>query len=703
MTKTFKSLSTSFTPERNASLDVDHEASLVNFDPSSFLTETEASSSRFAPIYGNTLEQTGVNLEASTPFVDMSDRTGGGYGEQYPDEQIGQEQVAQEQVVREIFASQFDVFNISPSFSDERSLDSMIRVLEIRNICFSQMTMAGTCNLVALVVLGAELGFNFSVEKYEQMFVMKRGQFPARFYNIMKAEYIWESEYRATEMRGATPGILAFNTPSIPIRPRKSRRLSEVSSRSDAEVTDDLSSIVVIQDSEDNTEGVSLPNQEEIPAVKDGSEKIPSATDAADMQKADDSSARGSVPGELNEPKDLGDASRSKGKGKVDLVDKKAAKKRIAAKAKANLEAGRILAFRIGGFGEVLPSEAPVAQSLGVTPPASLPVSSDSAAVPPSPAVQTAVNVPQPLPPRAFLTPSSRPASEFSSESSLSKRRHTTEVPRQRASGPLGNSSVWVPPRHDNRWSFSHTDDELPLVSSDIKIGAELIRNIGGIGVINSGSRIISAYEAVVTGKEEQIKSRLAPTDVDAARKELDSQNARADSWIVSATQIDKVRMITRLKSSLEKSRLTDDCLRKERDGARHRADEIAGDSSTQSARHSSRLERIRLYLVALQAQEEVKAQLCYRCGARISLEKMVEAEYKLPPGLLENDAKEKEEYLATVVSLAADSLGDDILFPTPPPPPVGPPQDVSSQVPEGISEHGTFFSPQDNQDGDLV
>ncbi|KFK31289.1 hypothetical protein AALP_AA6G093200 [Arabis alpina] len=289
----------------------------------------------------------------------------------------------------------------------------------------------------------------------------------------------------------------------------------------------------------------------------------PSGIDVADMQRADDASARGLVPGKSNGPKSLGDVSRSKGKGKVDPVDKKAEKKRIAAKAKADLEAGRIPSFRIGGTCEVLPSKALVAQSLGVTPPASLPVTLDSAVIPPCPAVRRAADVPHLPAPRDSLTPSSRPASELSSESSLSKRRQ--------------------------------------------------------------------------------------------------------------------------------------DRLREERDGARHRADEIASGSSARSARYSSRLERIHSYLIALHAQEEVKAQLCYRCGARISLEKMVEAEYELLPGLLENYANEEKEYLAKVESLTTDSLGDDILFSTPPPPPTSPPRDVSSQVPEGISENGSFLSPQDN------
>ncbi|KFK39713.1 hypothetical protein AALP_AA3G278600 [Arabis alpina] len=431
------------------------------------------------------------------------------------------------------------------------------------------------------------------------------------------------------------------------------------------------------------------------------------------MQRADDVSVRWSVPGEFNEPKGPGDVSRLKEKGKVDPVDKKAEKKRIAAKAKADLEAGRIPAFRIVGTCEVLPSEALVAQSLGVTPPVSLPVSSDNAAIPPCPAVQITVNVSQLSPPRASLTSSSRPTSELSSESSLPKRRRTTEVPHQRASGPLGNLSVSVPPRHDNRWSFSHTDDELPLVSSGINIGAELIRRIGGIevkfpanledllvpdrfldwsrdllNIINAESRIVGAYEAV----------------------ELDRHKVRANSWEVSATanrqsaidyavQVEvlkgeKQRLedkekkrdvhlevasaeIAELRASLEKSHLREDRPRKEGDGAHRRADEIAGGSSAQRARHSR--------------------------GARKSLKKMVEAEYEIPPGLLENYAKEEGEYFAKVESLAADSLGDDILFSTPPPPPASPPRNVSSQVPEGISEHGSFLSPQDNKDGDLV
>ncbi|KFK23728.1 hypothetical protein AALP_AAs49363U000100 [Arabis alpina] len=232
---------------------------------------------------------------------------------------------------------------------------------------------------------------------------------------------IWNSEYWVAEMRGVTPGFL-----------------------------------LVIQDSEDDTEGVSLPNQEETPSVKDGSQKIPSVTDAANIQRADDASARGSVLGESNELKGLGGVSRSKGKGKVNSVDKKAKTKRITAKAKADLEAGRILSFWNGGTCEVRLSEAPVSQSLGVTPPASLPVSSDSAAILSCRAVQAAVIVSQLPPPCASLTPMSRPASELSSESSLSKRRRTCQ------------------------WTFSRVDPVMPFCNAAPRHNATLISLIGG-------------------------------------------------------------------------------------------------------------------------------------------------------------------------------------------------------------------------------
>ncbi|KFK34572.1 hypothetical protein AALP_AA5G163200 [Arabis alpina] len=447
MTKTFESLSTSFTPERNVSLDVDHKTPPVNFDPSSFLTEIEASSSRFEPVYANTSEQTGVNLEASTAFVDTTD----------PDEQIGQEQVVE---------------------VDEEGGD---------------------------------------------------------------------------------------------------------------------------------------------PAVKDGSQKIPSATDAAVMQWADDALDRGSVPGESNKPKGPSDASRSKGKGKVNLVDKMAEKKWIAAKAKVDLKARRIPAFRIGGTFEVLLSEAPVAQSLGVTSSASLPVNSDSAAIPPCSVVHTAINVPQlPHPLR-------------------------TELDRQKA-----RADSWEVSANANRQS---ADD-------------------------------YAAQVEVLNGEKQRLEEEVNKRDV-----HVEAASAK----------------IAELRASLEKSRLTEDCLRKKRDGVRCQSDEIVSGSSARSARHSSSLERTCSYLVALHAQEEIKVQLCYRRGARINLEKMVEDEYELPPGLLENYAKEEKEYIAKVDSFDIDSLGDDHLFPTPPPSPAGPPRDFTSQVPEGIIEHKTFLSPQDNQYGDQV
>ncbi|KFK23075.1 hypothetical protein AALP_AAs53663U000100 [Arabis alpina] len=288
----------------------------------------------------------------------------------------------------------------------------------------------------------------------------------------------------------------------------------------------------------------------------------------------------------------------------------------IAAKAKATLEAGRITTFRIGGTCEVLPSEAPIAQSLGVIPPASLPVNSDSAAIPPCPAV----NVSQTPPPRA---PS------------------LTLLPRHQG---------WGRADKENWWDWSQ--------------------------IINSGSRIIGLYEAVVAEKEKQIKSLLACTDVDATRKELDRQKARVDSWEVSANanrqsaddyvvlvevlKEEKHRLedevkkrdvhleaasaeIAGLRANMEKSRFTEDRLRKEPGEARRRADEIASGSSARGARHSAHLEWIHLYLIALHIQEDVKAQLCYRREAPMSLEKMVEAEYELPPSLLENYVNEEE------------------------------------------------------------
>ncbi|KFK40884.1 hypothetical protein AALP_AA2G055000 [Arabis alpina] len=210
--------------------------------------------------------------------------------------------------------------------------------------------------------------------------------------------------------------------------------------------------------------------------------------------------------------------------------------------------------------------------------------------------------------------------------------------------------------------------------------------------IINSGSRIVGAYETVVAEKEERIKFLLTRTDVDATRKELDRQKDHADSWEVSATANresadDYAAQVERIISG--------------RSVTEHAAELTRSRAAVMPEVQDISLERIRSYLVALHAQEEVKAQLCYRCGARISLEKMVEAEYELPPGLLGNYTKEEKEYLAKVESF--NSLGNDTLFPTPPPPPTSLPRDVASQVPEGISKHGSFLSPQDNQDGDQV
>ncbi|KFK29258.1 hypothetical protein AALP_AA7G109700 [Arabis alpina] len=132
----------------------------------------------------------------------------------------------------------------------------------------------------------------------------------------------------------------------------------------------------------------------------------------------------------------------------------------MAAKAKADLEAGRIPAFKIDGTCEVLPSEALVAQSLGVTPLASLPVNSDSLAVPPCSTVQTDVDISQPLLPCApSLTPLTRSASELSSESSLPKRRRTSQ------------------------WPLSHVDPVMPLCYTAPQHKATLISLIGGVGV----------------------------------------------------------------------------------------------------------------------------------------------------------------------------------------------------------------------------
>ncbi|KFK28841.1 hypothetical protein AALP_AA7G055700 [Arabis alpina] len=385
----------------------DYAISCLNKHPSSygpgktFVGSTPTSYAGEPPVKRQAVDRV-YNLEVEDtpkpPCPSNGPIVGGGSGEQYPDEQIGQEEVAQEQVVREIFASRFEVFNISPSLSDEKSLDSMRRVTSVFMSRCLLIVSSGSRYPISSLVPHPPAPPLTDLPSRDDLRRIRAGNHrwdDLTYSRICRARGrldTWDSEYWAAEMRGTTPGIHAFNTPLIPIRPKKSRRLFEVSSRSDAEVTVDPYAIVVIQDSKDTIDDVYLQNHEEIPPVKDGSQKIPSATD---------------------------------GRGKVDAVDKKAEKKRIAAKAKADLEAGRIPAFRIGGTCEILPSEALVARSLGVTPPASLLVMSDNAAIRPCSAVQTAVNVPQLLPPPTSLTTSSTPASELSSESSLSKRRRT--------------------------------------------------------------------------------------------------------------------------------------------------------------------------------------------------------------------------------------------------------------------------------------
>ncbi|KFK29218.1 hypothetical protein AALP_AA7G104700 [Arabis alpina] len=448
---------------------------------------------------------------------------------------------------------------------------------------------------MALIVPGAELGIHFSVEKYEQISVMNEGQFPGCFYNSMKAgcNFIelkiphpppppladlpfredlnrlragnhrwedlfysrirrardrldtWNSEYWAAEMSGVTPGIPAFNTPSLPIRPRKTKRLSE----------------------------------EENATVSDSSNKLSSVTDA-NMQRAEDASARGSVPGEPNELKGPGDASRSKGKGNVDPVDQKAEKKRITAKTKADLEERRIPAFRIGGT-----------------------------SIPPCSAVQTAVDIPQPLLPRApFLAPLTRSALEFS-------KRMPTSFPHVDLVMPLSNAA----PQHKAtlisliggvRVNLPNPDRlsifELPFFdwASDI------------ISVISTGYRIIGSYEAEVQRREDKIKTLASRFDVDAAWQKVGHQMHRADSWEATASE-----------NQQNLNDLFD---------------------------HASALKEERPRL-----EEEVKK-------------------------------RDEGEYVVHVESFSADSLGDDTLFPTPSPPPAGPPPHVASQVSEGISEHGS-------------
>ncbi|KFK22933.1 hypothetical protein AALP_AAs51418U000300 [Arabis alpina] len=386
-------------------------------------------------------------------------------------------------------------------------------------------------------------------------------------------------------MRGATPGISGFNVPSIPIRSRKSRRLSEVSNRSDAEVTADPSATVIIQDSEDNTEGISLPT--------------------------------------------------------------------------------------------------PIAQSLGVTPPAPLLVKSDSLAIPPCSAVQTAVDVSQsPLPCAPSLTLLARSASELSSESSLLKRRCTDERAalvsvdvRTGAELLLAHTDVDAARKELDRHKSGADTLEISAVANrqsadDYAAQVEMLKEEQQKleeDVKKRDAHLEAASAEMAKLRATQEKSRLTEDRLRKEQQKLEEDVKKRDAHLEAASA-----EMAKLRATLEKSHLTEDRLRKERDEARRRADEISNGSSSQSARHSSRLER-----------------------------RMVEDEYQLPPGLIENYMKEEKEYHAQVESSSVDSLGDDTLFPTPPPPPPAPPRDVASQVPEGISEHGSFLLSQDEQDGD--
>ncbi|KFK22099.1 hypothetical protein AALP_AAs40836U000200 [Arabis alpina] len=380
-TKIFESLSTSSTPKRNASLGVDHETPPVNFDLCAFLTEIKASSSIFAPIYANTSEQAGVNLRALTLFADeksldtmmrvcrMSEELG--FLALRSHERPWDCPAGYICLHEQMFTDCFLWFSLPYAF---------VRYFGNRNICFSQMTMAETCNLVALLVLGAELDINFSVKKYEQISLMKEGQVFGRFYNIMKAgcKFIklkskigkWFDRYFFVKINDASVQDTTrtyhsrWNPSMVPHPPAPP--LTDLPFREDLNMIragnhrwDNLSYNCILL-ARDRLGGDPI-CQRWFPED--------SFSDQCNRYvKGDDASARGSVPDELNKPKGCGDASRSKGKGKVDTVDKKAEKKRISAKAKADLEAGRIHTFRIGGTCEVLLSEALVAQSLGVIP-----------------------------------------------------------------------------------------------------------------------------------------------------------------------------------------------------------------------------------------------------------------------------------------------------------------------------------------------
>ncbi|KFK32470.1 hypothetical protein AALP_AA6G246200 [Arabis alpina] len=259
------------------------------------------------------------------------------------------------------------------------------------------------------------------------------------------------------------------------------------------------------------------------------------------MHKADDVSALGSVSGESNEPKGPNDASVSVGKRKVDPVDKKVEKKRITAKDKADLEAGRVHALWIGRTCEVPPFDV---QSLGVTPHASLPVNSDSPVIPPSSVVQTTAVVSQPSPPRvSSLLMSTRSASELSCGSEKKGSRLAScshvDVAWQEVGHQMHRVDSWEATASENQQNLSDLFDQA------------------------------NALKDEKHKLEEEVKKRDVNLEVASAE-------------------------VTKLRANLEKSRLRESHLRYERDEARRRADQIASGSSAQSARHSSRLERIR-------------------------------------------------------------------------------------------------------------
>ncbi|KFK35651.1 hypothetical protein AALP_AA4G019000 [Arabis alpina] len=290
----------------------------------------------------------------------------------------------------------------------------------------------------------------------------------------------------------------------------------------------------------------------------------------------------------------------------------------MTAKAKADLEARKIPTFWIGGTCEVLPSDAPTVQSLGVTPRASFLVSSDSLAIPPSLVVETTDVVSQPLPPRASsLTPMTKSALELFCEPSRSKRRRSYQ------------------------WRFSHVDPILPFCNANPNHKVTLIFLIGGVGVnlpepdkllisellffnwsrdainvINTGNRIIDVYEAEVQKREEMIKTLASRSNEVATWHEAGHQMHWGDCsdtttsenqhnlndlfGQASALKDEKYKLVkdikngddnveaastevAKLQADLERSRLMEDCLRKEVDEARRRADQMVSGSSAQS------------------------------------------------------------------------------------------------------------------------